>query len=261
MVSMKKLPGLIFILLFLPLSAFAAQVCDGTGDGWTIDNPDVGSTSYTVGCWIYDAATAEDGNVMNYGVGNARGFNWYEYTGGYSYLINMQAAAYSGSSNNAWGEGAWHNVIWTSSGGTIKMYIDATDGTADFTSSATDAVAQNSTDDFKIGLTQASDIWGGNIELSAKLEHCFYANTVLDESEITAIANKSTCPTDIATHSANIKIFLPLTTGLAVTDESSNHFTVTESGNPTDDAGPGSMPTCGGAAADNLPILQAIGEE
>lgn len=78
----KSLYLLCLAALFCALAG--AKVFDGTGDGYTIDNPNKGSTSYTIGCWLYDASTAEDGNIMNYGTGNARGFDWYEYTGGFS---------------------------------------------------------------------------------------------------------------------------------------------------------------------------------
>ena len=256
---MKKIIIVLAFLLFAP-SAFAAKVCDGTGDGYVIDNPNVGSTSWTVGCWVWDSSTADDASYVNYGTGDARGFMVNQVSGGNIYTQQFQSGARTGGTNHALSTSAWHSVIVTSSGNTIKHYIDATDGIADFTESATDAVAQNSTDDFKICQPIASDPWGGP-ELSAKWAHCFYANAVLDTSEIAAIADKSTCPTSIATHSANIKIFLKGTSGSAVTDSSTNAFSVTTNGNPTDDSGPGSLPCDGGSTAKPFSVLQAMGED
>lgn len=239
--------------------AYAAKVCDGTGDGYQVTDPNVGSAAGTIGCWVNDSAMVDDASFVNYGTGNARGLMVNELTGGAMYTQLFQGGASSGGGSQSLSEGAWHSIIVTWTGTTLKTYVDATDGVADKTETATAPVAQNSTDDFKICQPIASDPWGGP-ETSTKWAHCFFANAVLDTTEIAAIADKSTCPTSIATHSANIKIFLKGTSGVAVTDSSTNAFSVTTNGNPTDDAGPGSLP-CDSAASSNLPYLQAAGED
>lgn len=260
---MKKLKlFLVPVLLLL----CGAQALDGTGDSWQIDNPDKGNVdTYSICAWLKPTASpASDAILFGYGKGisSSTGTGWdvalrtdmtIRWNG-----YNAGSAAFS-TSSLALTAGSWQHVCFVREGTfQHKIYVDATDSTADETLSIDVGATILSTDDFVVGKALALD-FSGYANYTGAMAHVAYYNNDITGAEVASLANKGTCPDSIATNSADLEVFLKMTNGAAVTDSSTNAFTVTESGNPTDDGGPGGLP-CDGAV-DNLPILQAIGED
>lgn len=260
------LKALALVVFGLVNVAHAAKVADGTGDAWQAD--DINKTqisTYSVCAWLKPTASpASNATLFSYGKGisGSTGTGW-------DIILKTDMTirwnSYSGGSNSqgttsaTLTAGSWQHVCLVREGlFAHKVYIDATDSTADATLAIDPATIQASTDDFTIGKAIAND-FAGYANYTGGMAHVVYYDAALTGAEVASLANKSTCPNAVATHSANLQIFTKMTSGAAVTDSSANAFTITESGNPTDDAGPGSLPC--EPAASNLPYLQAAGED
>jgi hypothetical protein len=240
-------------LFSLFLCLCGAKVLDGTGDGWQIDNPNKGNVSTYSDCaWLNpDASPPGDAVLFGYGKGTASStgtgwdivlrsdlkIRWNGYDAG---------SAFNSVSSVALTAGTWQHACFVREGlFAHKIYINATDATADDTLAIDAGAAILSTDDFVVGKPLAND-FSGYDNYRGKMAHEVYYDAAITGAEVASLADKSTCPDAIATHSANLQIFLPMTSGSAVTDSSSNAFTVSESGAPSDDSGPGGLPCSGG---------------
>lgn len=228
--------------------ALAAQQCDGTGDSWQIDNPNKGNVStYSICAWLKPTASPSSPAVLfGYGKGitGSAGTGWdivlrTDMTlrwNGYSAGSNFNSA-----SSVTLTAGSWQHVCFVREGlFAHKIYIDATDATADQTLAIDAGDAILSTDDFVVATALANDN-ASYANYTGGMAQVAYYDAALTGSEVASLADKSTCPDAVATHSANLQVFLKMTDGAAVDDSSANAFTVTEAGNPTDDTGPGSL--------------------
>lgn len=236
----KRLFLLLAWILF-PLQLYAVTLStDGSDDKQQIDNPNIGSTAYTVCFWFFDDSCAGDGSIVSYATGGAQG--WALHEDDDSCTLKFRAFAPGTEfASLAVAENAWNHIcLAKSSGSGFKWYINATDATAD-QSDAFDPHTPISTDDFIVGGPPPSDPAGTGFG-SFRIAHLAYWNTELSGAQIATLADKSTCPTAVS--AANLKLFLKETDSPRV-DSSSSAFTVVESGSPTTGADPGGLP-CGG---------------
>lgn len=253
---MKRI--LLLVLLLCPGLALAdgSKVLDGTGDAYTIANPNVGNTNFSLCFYFYDDTFTDLADVINYGTRGSTGFRVHEKSDKLSirhYLPGSQWVDFPTMSTST-----WYHICITHTGSTTKVYLDATDATADVDTGADSYVVQTSSDDFYVGKVMPSDDWG-TVNGSFRTAYvAYWAGVALSGAEVASLADKSTCPTSV--QAASLEVFLPMTESGSVTDESGNGLTVVEEGNPTGNSNPTGLP-CSFGAADNLPLLQAIGED
>lgn len=229
--------------------ALASFDYDGTDDSHVANNPNAGSAStYTVCGWIY-LNTCNDGDVL-FGYGNGKdssagrgwelaftsgcGIRWDNYEG-----VNAYNDFYASTLSTATQyhicfvrEDTWNN----------KIYIDATDSTADDTLIIDPPTVQNSTDDFKLGETLDNHTGFGRTNFDGKLAHVAYWTSALSGAQVASMANKSTCPSDV--DSANLKVFLPGTADPMTEDAQS--LTVTTNSAPVFTSNDPTGLPCGG---------------
>jgi hypothetical protein len=254
---MKKLIAAIFLLFAL----CGAYDYDGTDDHHSVDNINKGSQSFSACAWIYIDAVAGDGNtIIGYGRGTTggagRGFTL-NITGdselrGRVYSGSTAYNVYDVSTPTTLSASTWYHVCLTRGASYSRLYID---GTLECEVDKETETAPNSTDDFLVGESVAVepanyDYWNGRIA------HAGYWVRELTSSEITSMADKSTCPTSV--QATDLEVFLRLTEDPAV-DTSSNAFTVLKGSYPATAAEPSGMP-CGAAATAVPVLLHAHGE-
>lgn len=261
---MKKLITILSFILWLPTLALAQYDYDGTDDAHRVDNPNIGATSGFSFCIrINPDALSFGETIVNYGNGTdssaGRGFALIHFFSNEMrfYGLSGATALKTGSDWGTLSTGTPFNVCVTVDGSQeMRAYVDGTlvRGPESYSGGFT---APNSTDDFLIGAVTPAFTSFGHTYWNGKLAHFAYWNTTLSGSDVTDY--ETNCPDTI--QAGSLQVFVPGTDNPA-TDQSSNTFGVTTLSAPT--AGQGasfpSLPTCG-AAADNLPILQAIGEE
>lgn len=165
------------------------------------------TTTFSLSVWIYPTTNSANNYakiVMQKGTGATNGGYAIEYdsndTSGlnqpYGVIWNSSDTAVRVTSSNttAMELNRWHHVVFTYSGGTGALYIDATDGVADGTASNT--LAQPSSRAFTVGrkIDESTGYFTGGID------DLRYYNRVLSSAEIAALATQepSTAPTTAA---------------------------------------------------------------
>jgi hypothetical protein len=126
----------------------ASMLFDGTTDYLTLQaNPDLalGSGDWTVECWVYLNATANEVTVFgskNYYVSGKNG-NFVLRVGNTNvfYVFNGQTAVTNISPSSNWSTGVWTHAAWVRSSGTVTVYrngvsIGSTANTTDLVDSA-----------------------------------------------------------------------------------------------------------------------------
>lgn len=248
---LKNILVLFFVLfLFSPSLAVAAVGYDGTGDSHTIDNPNRAGTTFTVCGWIWTATWQDSAAVAAYanGTASSAGRGWNIRTRDNA---RLQMRAYAGAVSAIFDSpvglptSTWIHFCVVNAGASEDFYIDATDGVSDATDFQMAPTVQDATDDFIIG-TQSPDLSSPLLDFNGILADLAYWDTALTTTEVSHLADKTVCPGDTAT--SNLQFFSRLTTAGAVTDIGPNSFTIVEAGNPTTQADPGGLPTCGGGA-------------
>lgn len=244
---MRILYLVIFFLLFLSSSAFAANSFPGTGGaGYTVNNPNKGNTTtWTVCAWVKPGSLASDRFLFGYGQGKGAatgvGFDYILMSTGFIRQDNYSGSTnFSGTnSSNALVAGTWYHICRTRNGlFTNKYYLDGTE----IANPAIDPpTVQGATDDFFIGtiLPNTDAGWGSS---NAEMSQLAYWDEELSAGQITSLANKSTCPSAI---SPAPEIFVKLD-AVPATDSSTNAFSVTQNGTPTLTSDPPGLP-CGSA--------------
>lgn len=245
------LKNILFLLLvfcfFVPNVSFAAVGYDGTGDSHTVDNPNKAGTTFTVCGHIYTATWQDGAAIFSYGNGTnstvGRGFSigtrddgkvrLRTYAGATTAILDSPAGLATST---------YIHFCVVNSGAQEDIYIDATDGVSDGSDFQTAPTVQNATDDILIGTT-VLDASTPFINFNGRLADLAYWDTALTTTEVSHLADKTICPGDTAT--SNLQFFSRLTTAGAVTDIGPNSFTVVEAGNPTTQADPAGLPTCG----------------
>lgn len=241
---MKRLLPLLFLLLC------AARSYDGSGDSHVVNNLNKGSTSWSVCMWVYASSWTDFQSLVAYGngPGSSAGRGWQivtlstgalriqDYVGGATVENDSTSATMSAA--------AFHHVCVTQSGTAVKFYFDSTGGTASSTLSLDSPAVQNSTDDLIVGQTVPSDNIGW-FDLNAQVSQVAYWDTALTGAQVASMADKSTCPSAVAT--SNLQAFLKLSEATVV-DSSANAFSVTQNGNPALVSDPSGLP-CGGGGS------------
>lgn len=250
----KLLKFLFFISLLVYLSpqiAFAAVGYDGTGDEHQIDNPNVPSTTaFTVCGWINAAAWTDNESLVSYGDAAGNGFAIIARATGYLRIRHYAAGvAQNNDGPPGMATSTWIHFCFVHAGDDM-VYIDAVDGLPDATDDIDNPGAQAATDDFVIGQTIANGAFPGFI---GSLADVSYWDVALSNAEVASLADKSACPEDV--QPTFLQVFTRLTTAGSVTDQSDNAFPVTETGNPTTQSGPSSLPSCGGGGGGPPPAV------
>lgn len=244
------LPIFVFTLLFVSVARADTRSFDGSNDQQVIDNPNVGSSAWSMCLWLYASSWNAGTQIVSYGTGSARGFSFSFHSTdsirGRVFITGPLQNELAGFTTSTW----YHFCFTHASGGGWKWYVDATDATADRTDSdGATYINPNSTDDFVIAGPLASD-GAGNGYGAFRAAHVAYWNTELSGPQVASMADKSTCPTSVA--ASNLKIFVPEVDG-TTTDESGSGFTVTESGSPGTGTAPSGLPCSFGPAPSPTP--------
>lgn len=248
---MRRILSLL-LCLFLAISFMGAEVYDGTGDNHIVENlnspPSGGDWNFTICMWIKSVTWQDGAAVVGYGNGtdSSAGRGWMLRTKDTGAL---RMEFYSGSTvyfedSPTMSANAWHHLCFVrhSLFGN-SWYIDDTDATPEANVAIDPGTSPNSTDDMYIAQPIPARTGAGYVNFNGQLEHVGYWIDNLTGAEVLSMADKSTCPT--AVDSGDLEAFIYLSDGQSpIIDSSSNGFTVTEGGNPTQNSGPGSLP-CG----------------
>jgi len=247
---------LIFLSLVTAQTAIAAVAYDGTGDSHVITDPNVGSTGpITVCLWFKTSAFNDSQTVAYYGNGTdsaaGRGFvveeiNIDATTGKLRALMFNGATSTDIVSPTLTINTFYHICFVLQETPDSLIYLDATDGLSDVSNDTDAWTIQNSTDDFVSGGVLPSRTGAGATEANSTVVFLSYWNTALTGPQIASMADKTTCPTAVA--SSNLKVFMKLLTIGSGTESSTNAFSYTETGNPTTVSDPAGLPcsTSGG---------------
>lgn len=255
------------LALLVPGSAFAAVAYDGTGDGHTITDPNVGSTGpVTVCLWFKTGAFVDAQTVVQYGNGtdSSAGRGWVieenniDASTGRLRMLFFSGATSTNIVSPALNINQFYHLCFVGQASPDSLlYIDATDATADVTNDTDAWTVQNSTDDFVSGLKLPARTGAGASDANATVAHIAYWTAALSAANIASIADKSTCPTAVS--AANLKVFMKLDAIGSGTESSTNAFAYTENGNPTTVAGPVGLP-CAASTSKPLSVLEELGE-
>jgi hypothetical protein len=211
---------------------------DGSNDGHTIANPDVGSLVFSLSFWIYIDTIAE-GEIISYGDATGQGWGVALLSDG-TLRIRTYDGGLAGSytSTVVLAEDTWQHVCIVKNG-TFgnNIYVDG-DNTDDEDFALDAGAIQISSDDFVLALPIVND--PAEVPACAcALAHVAYWVDDLLSTEVSDIADKSTSPADI--QSGDLAIFLKLNVSPAV-DSSSNTFTVTTNDSPSLISSPSGLP-------------------
>lgn len=213
------------------------------------------TTTYGLGGWVKPDASRSGSQVLFcYGLGTVGG------TGtGFQIVLRTDGKirwdSFSGATNfqsagtTALTDSVWQHLMCVREGlFAHRIYLD---GTLVDTLAIDAGAAQNATDDFFIGKPVVND-GSGFGKFTGSLAHVVYYDDAPTAAEVASIADKSTCPPSIVTHGGNLQVFVKMTSGASVVDDSANAFTVTADGSPGDVASPSGLPCDGGGASEIL---------
>lgn len=245
----KCIAALLFSGFLVPSAALAAngKDLDGSTQAYIINNPNTGSTTWSVTFRVKWDALGCDAGVVVFGDGGGRGFAINSADSGCAgsdqlYVMSFVPALQSGAVT-AVTTGTEYYITVTHSGTSTKVYRNISSASATTTDTLDSPVIQNSTDDIYIGKPIAGDPYGGT-RVDGKVAEIGIWDVELTAAEVLSIHNQSTCFT--AVQSAHLKEALVGTNGIPMADTSTNAFTVSNDGSaPSDYAFSGTACTSG----------------
>jgi len=232
---------LLSIILLFPSFAWAGFDYDGADDDHYVTDPNIGDTdTLTVCFWLNSGSSVGDGEaILSYGTATPSNTGW---TIGIKDTMKLRMQFWGSQyiETAAITASTWTHVCFVKEGtdqATNRSYINGTRTNADRGIST--PTIQDSGVDFLIARPSPGE-WYGWTRYEGLITHVAYWTSIVSESDISAMAAKTSCPTAI--NSATLEFFS--TMAATPTDSSSNSFTIGTSSAPAHVSDPSGLP-CG----------------